>query len=553
MLRVVAFSDRQPQHHSMLSTLLLAALVAADRPNVLFIMSDDHTTQAFGCYGSRLAPLDPTPNLDRLAREGRVFDAALAVNSICTPSRACILTGQYPHTNGVTDLSQAIDPPNQTLAIAFGNAGYDTAMIGKWHLKREPAAFDFYSVLRGQGEYFDPLFRTQGEEPWPQNTFTREGHSSDAITDLTLEWLRARAEDPARAEQPFFLMHHYKAPHDYFEYAPRYESYLADATIPEPDSMWNQPDFGSIATHGADGELDGYIGTSVGRRNLRRNYTKFYETNAALDDDAAKADVYQVYLKNYLRCVKGVDDNIGRLLEYLEQTDQLDNTVIVYTGDQGFMLGEHDYIDKRWMYEESMRMPLLVRYPPSVPAGSRSDAIVENVDFGPTMLAFAGVETPASMQGRSFHEIATTGREPDDWKQAGYYRYWMHLAHHDNPACVGIRTKQHSLIYYYACGYEGENQTPPAWELYDLEADPKQVRNIYDDPANAELVAKLKQQLAELRRHVGDDGSHYPATERVIQEFWDYDETDRQRAIEISHQVLEDRQAGINPNGTRDR
>ena len=544
----------------LLTFIAAATCHAADRPNVIFIMSDDHTTQAFGCYGSRLADLNPTPTLDALAAEGYVFDNALVTNSICTPSRACILTGQYAHTNGVTDLTQAIDPPNQMLAHAFSEAGYETAMIGKWHLKREPAAFDYYAVLPGQGLYFDPIFRLRGDQPWPKNTIVKQGqHSSDAITDLTLEWFQKRDADEARKEQPFFLMHHYKAPHDYFEYAPRYEDYLAEVTIPEPETFDQAEPFGSIATHGHEGELDAYIGTSVGDRNLRRNYTKYYEPSADLSYEERKQQVYQTYLKHYLRCVKGVDDNLARLFDYLKSSGQWDNTLIVYTGDQGFMLGEHDYIDKRWMYEPSLRMPLIIKPAKATSGdapepGTRFDAIVENVDFGPTMLDYVGASAPErfDVQGRSFADLFRTGDEPEDWKTAGYYRYWMHLAHHDNPAMVGMRTKTHSLIYYYACGYEGENQTPPGWELYDLQTDPLQTTNIYDT-AEPDLVTSLKSQLAELRQTVGDDGSHYPATEAVIQEFWDYDAADREKAIAISRQVLSDRQNGINPNGTRDR
>ena len=553
----------------MLSALLLLLATAADaRPNVIFIMSDDHTTQAFGCYGSRLAPLNPTPTLDALAAESIVFDNALVTNSICTPSRASIITGQYAHTNGVTDLTQAIDPPDQMLAHAFSEAGYETAMIGKWHLKSEPAAFDFYAVLKGQGTYFDPLFRTNGPtgdavsdaKAWPWRTFTRTGqHSTDAVTDLTLDWLAARRSDPDRSDRPFFLMHHYKAPHDYFEHAPRYADYLAEVTIPEPEAFDQAPPFGSIATHGHNGELDPYLGTSVGRRNLRRNYTKYYPVRDSLSDAEAKRQVYQTYLRNYLRCVKGIDDNLARLFDALKSSGQWDNTLIVYTGDQGFMLGEHDYIDKRWMYEPSLRMPLIVKPPKTAafanaPIGRRSAAIVENVDFGPTLLDAADAPIPDrfAVQGRSFAPILRTGQPAADWKTAGYYRYWMHLAHHDNPACVGLRTATHSLIYYYACGYDGENQTPPAWELYDLAADPLQTTNIYDT-APPELVADLKSQLAALRDRVGDDGSHHPATEAVIQDFWDYDDDARERAAAISHQVLTDRQNGLNPNGTRDR
>ncbi|WP_286766470.1 MULTISPECIES: sulfatase family protein [Rhodopirellula] len=511
-------------------------VVADDRPNILFVMSDDHTSQAVGAYGSRLAYLDPTPNLDRLAEEGMLFENAFCTNSICTPSRACVMTGQYNHTNGVFDLNGRIEPENQHLAKEMKKAGYQTAMIGKWHLKAEPAAFDYYCVLPGQGKYFDPEFRIQGDKPWPKNTIKKEGmHSTDAITDITLNWFDEVRED----DKPFFLMHHYKAPHDFFEYAPRYEEYLAEIAIPEPKNLWSQPQFGSLATRGAKDEMMPFIGTSIGRRNPRRNYAKHYEVDSWLSDEEAKREAYNIYMKHYLRCVKGVDDNLARLFAKLEETGQMDNTVIIYTGDQGFMLGEHDYMDKRWMYDESQRMPFLVRYPKSIPAGSRSDAIVENVDYGPTMLAFAGVETPEYMQGKSFREICETGQEPEGWKQEAYYRYWMHMAHHDNPGHLGIRTKTHKLIYYYGVNYEGKQQTPPGWELYDLVNDPTEVVNQIDNPEYAEVAKEMKQRLADLRKRVGDDGSHYPAVEDVVQEFWDYSDEDRQKAIEISHEYVQ--------------
>ena len=254
---------------------------------------------------------------------------------------------------------------------------------------------------------------------------------------------------------------------------------------------------------------------------------------------------YNAYLKKFLRCVKGIDDNLARLFKHLEETGQMDNTIIIYTGDQGFMLGEHDFQDKRWMYEESQRMPLLVRYPAKIKAGLVLDSCVENVDFGPTMLDFVGIKIPNSMQGKSFKEHLVTGKEPAGWKEAAYYRYWMHMAHHDNPGHLGIRTKTHKLIYFYGCNYDGGYQTPPGWELYDLINDPHETKNLYHDPTQKALVAKLKKQLAETRKRVGDDGSHFPEVEKVVQEFWDYDEADQAKAKLISHAYLKRREAEL--------
>ena len=541
----------------VLALSIVVGRTADQRPNILFIMSDDHTAQAVGAYATVLKDLDPTPTIDSLAAEGMTFDNAFCTNAICTPSRACIITGQYPHVNGVFDLRGNIAPEKQTLPILFREAGYQTAMIGKWHLKKEPN-FDYYKVLPGQGKYFDTMFRIQGPRKWPQNTVTHEGqHSSDAITDSTLEWFRNR-RDP---DKPFFLCHQYKAPHDYFENAPRYQSYLRDVTIPEPPTLYDVPKtFGSIATRGHEDELIAHIGTSIGKRNPRRSYAvdlkERFPEELPSDYDVAKLSerettrlAYQAYLRKYLRCVKGVDDNLKRLFDYLRKEGLYDNTVIIYTGDQGFWLGENDYQDKRWAYDPSMRMPFIVRYPGSIRGGTRSDAIVENVDFPSLMLDFAGIPRPSSMQGRSFKAICETGREPADWKKAAYYRYWMHMAHHDNPGEMAIRTKTHKLIYFYGADYEGKNQTPPGWELYDLGRDPSELNNVYDDPAYAQVREELKEQLARLRKEVGDDGSHYPACEKIVQEFWNYDKDDREKAIQISHRFKALREASLDREG----
>ena len=527
--------------------VLSFSVFAQDKPNIIFIMSDDHTSQAVGVYGSRLAKLNPTPTLDAFAKEGIIMKNAFCTNAICTPSRAAIMTGQYNHINGVYDLGGSLTKEEQFLAIEMKKAGYTTAMIGKWHLKKEPN-FDYYKVLPGQGKYFNPIFKESGKGEWGKNIVQMKGHSSDCITDSTLEWFKTKRDK----SKPFFLMHHYKAPHDMFENAPRYDSYLEDVEIPEPKNLWAQPNFGSIATRGHNGELEKFVGTSIGRRHVYRNYTKDngpWKKPANVDemsDTDAKRAAYQLYLKRYLRCVKGVDDNLARLFKYLKEEGLYDNTLIIYTGDQGFMLGEHDYMDKRWMYEEAQRMPFLVRFPKSIKAGNVSDAIVENVDFAPMMLEFAGVKTPKYMQGKSFKSILETGTEPENWKKAAYYRYWMHLAHHYNPAHFGIRTKHFKLIYYYGVDYKekGRFQTPPAWELYDLRKDPDENVNQYDNPEYKSVVAELKKQLRKMREDIKDTDEKFPKIKAVVDEFWDYSEEDRAKAIEMSKKAAEN---GLKP------
>ena len=536
-----------------LGLIMATSMRAASKPNILFIMSDDHAAHGISAYGGRLAKIAPTPNLDRLAQEGALFQNAFCTNSICSPSRACVLTGQYNHVNGAVDLGGRVEPGKQMLAIEMKKAGYESAMIGKWHLKVEPKDFDYYCVLPGQGKYHGPSFRVRGDKPWGKNLIEFPNkHSTDAITDLTLEWLKKR-----KADKPFFLMHHYKAPHDYFENAERYESYLAEEDVPEPETLWKKDsDFGSLATRGNNDELIPHIGTSIGNRNPRRSYLRdlpqrfpreFPENYDPADytDEQNTRFAYNAYLKKFLRCVKGIDDNLGRLFKHLEETGQMDNTVIIYTGDQGFMLGEHDYQDKRWMYEESMRMPFLVRYPKTVKAGQRFDTIIENVDYAPTMLDFANAKIPKTVQGRSFKSLLETGKEAEDWKKAAYYRYWMHMAHHDNPAHLGMRTKRYKLIYFYGCNYQGGYQTPAGWELYDMKEDPHETKNLYHNPKYAKLASSLKNWLAKVRLRVGDDGSHYPDCEKIVQEFWDYDEADQNKARKISAEYLARRKSEL--------
>ena len=516
------------------TTIASAAVVVTNRPpNILYIMADDHTAQAIGAYGGRLAALNPTPTIDRLAKEGMRLNKVFCMNSICSPSRASILTGQYSQSNGVLWLSQPLPPEKQYLPRLMHDAGYTTAIIGKWHLEAEPAAFDYYKVLPGQGRYFNPDFYEKEKGVYPHNLVHTQGHETDVATDSALAWLKNRDQG-----KPFFCCLHYKAPHDDFENAPRYDNYLKDVEIPYPPSLFTNGNHGSIATRGDQDELTPYIGSSIGRRNVFRNmlYLGGLKRNSPLSDDDVKKASYQTYLKKYLRCVKGIDDNLKRVFDYLQTEGLMDNMVIVYTGDQGLWLGEHDYGDKRWMYEESMRMPLLVRYPPAIKAGSTSDALINNTDFAPTLLDFAGVPTPAYMQGRSFKSVLETGQPPAGWRTATYYRYWMHLAHHLNPAHFGLRTDRYKLIFFYGIRADGGGiQTPPGWEFYDLAQDPEEMDNRYDDPKNAAIIADLKTQLKQLREQYGETDAKYPAVEKVIDRFWDSTDATRAEARQISH------------------
>ena len=510
---------------------------APNRPNVLFIMADDHAANAISAYGSRLASVFRTPHIDRLAEQGMLLENCHCTNAICTPSRATILTGQHSHVNGVRTLADPLPEDALTFVEDFQAAGYSTALFGKWHLHARPRGFDTFSVLPGQGLYRDPFFVDPGDV-WPEPgagaqsehgrypAGTRHtGHVTDLVTDKTLEWLASRDRS-----KPFLLFCHHKAPHDDFEYAPRYENILDGVEIPEPDSLWED------LSHRSDGSRG--FGTTVSDRNVRRNAVRWM---SRADYPTGRLDVtgmtakertkaaYQKYLKDYLRCVRGIDDGVGRLLDHLDRDGLSGNTIVIYTSDQGMFLGEHDYIDKRWIYEESLRMPLLVRYPPEIQAGSRSSAVVSNLDFAQTLLDYAGIpESPSgqaslpdrpAMQGRSFRPILA-GAEPADWRHLVYNRYWMHMAHHDNPAHYGIRTREHKLIFFYGLPLDATGAasytTPPGWELYDLQRDPFELRNVYDDPAYADTVRRLTAELFAVKEEVGDTDDRYPELLKLV-------------------------------------
>ena len=522
------------------------------KPNILFIMADDHCERAIGVYGSRLAGLNPTPNLDRLARNGMVFDNVFCTNSICTPSRATIMTGQYSHENKVYDLYDGLPRDKHYLSEKMQEAGYATAVVGKWHLRESPRFFDYFAVIAGQGSYINPVIQVSegGTKRMIRfdSTLSREvdvidteGHSTDVLTNLTLDWLKSKRDKT----KPFFLMHHFKAPHDMFVYADRYEHYLENETIPEPVNLYDQPGekWGSIATRGKNDSLVNVIGSTISpqpdKRNLANHYRKKIQKLTGRDNLTEKElthHAYQLYLKEYLRTVKGIDDNLGRILDYLRKNDLMQNTILVYTSDQGMLLGEHDFIDKRWMYEESIRMPLIMHFPPMIKPNSRNDWLINNTDYAPTLLELAGIEPPDYMQGKSFVDALQGITEPESWRKGTYYRYWMHMAHgHNNPAHFGIRTKKHKLIFFYGVDYTNiHNQkrvqgndgnrywesTPAAWEFYDLEKDPYEMNNQYSNPEYRLEVKELKTLLRKTREKIGDTDDSFPRIKRIVKKNW---------------------------------
>lgn len=477
----------------------------ATKPNILYIMADDHTSNAISSYGLRYADILETPNIDRLAEEGTLLTNCFVTNSICTPSRATILTGQYGHKNGVYTLWDDLDREKQHVAMLLQDAGYETAIIGKWHLHTQPNGFDYYSVLPGQGQYFDPVFKEHGmewiDESKEGNTY--EGYATDVITDKTLEWLKQRDKD-----KPFFLMSHHKAPHGLWEYAPRHEHIFDDVTIPEPVSLFEDK------SHRSEGsKAFGRNMLNLSERMSKGNKGREWPTGpldvSGMSEEEIISATYQKYLKDYLRVVAAIDENVGRVLDYLDESGLAENTIVIYTSDQGMFLGEHSYYDKRWIFEEGIRMPFLIRYPGQIEAGGRCDDMITNLDFAELFLDYAGVEIPDDMQGRSFRSNLE-GNTPEDWRKSVYYRYWMHIEGSNVPAHYGIRTDRYKLIHFYGegLGKKGSTEgwkTPDAWELYDLEKDPMELMNIYSNPENKELIEDLKQQLYTLKAKYEDE------------------------------------------------
>ena len=450
-------------------------------------MADDHAAHAMSCYGSRI---NRTPNIDRIAEGGIILQNCFCTNSICTPSRASILTGKYSHLNGVKTLGDKLDGRQQTVAKLLQAGGYQTAMIGKWHLGHgglhDPTGFDYWNVLPGQGLYHDPEMIELGERK------VHEGYVTDIITDLSIEWLKDR--DP---ESPFFLMCHHKAPHRPWDPDAKHARMYEDIEIPEPETFYDDYRNRSRAAKEAKMRID----RDLNARDLK------VESPSGLRGQALKRWKYQRYIKDYLRCVASIDDNVGRLLDFLDEERQTENTVVIYTSDQGFFLGDHGWYDKRFFYEESLRMPFVVRYPDEIQPGGSCQAMALNVDFAQTFLDYAGLPEPEEMQGASLRPLLR-GETPRGWRQSLYYRYWMHLSHHYVGAHYGIRTHRYKLIYYYgeALGTTDsiEESKTPEWELFDLETDPLELNNVYHDSVYANVVESLSQELERLKGESGD-------------------------------------------------
>lgn len=458
------------------------------QPNILFFMSDDHAAHAMSCYGSKI---NQTPNIDRIAEEGMRFDNCFCTNSICTPSRASVLTGLYNHLNGVRTLQDHFDGRQPTFPKMLQANGYQTALIGKWHLGHgghsDPTGFDYWNILPGQGDYHDPKMIKMGEEQ------QREGYVTDIISDDSIQWIQKRDK-----ERPFLLMCHHKAPHRWWEPDEKHAKLYEDQIIPEPDTFNDTYDNRAMAAAAAWMRIE---------RDLNEVDLKV-KPPEGLSKAELKSWKYQRYIKDYLRCVASVDDNVGRLLDFLDEEGLTENTIVVYTSDQGFFLGDHGWFDKRFMYEESLRMPFVVRYPKEIEAHSVSSAMALNIDFAPTFLDYADIPISNRIQGCSLRPLLK-GESPESWRTAMYYRYWEHKSlPHNVYSHYGIRTEKHKLIYYYAeaLGVNGAKDEPetPEWELFDLENDPGEMNNVYEDEAYQEICDALKQQLTELKQQVQD-------------------------------------------------
>lgn len=503
---------------SACAVLFLTAQAAGEqqRPNILFLFSDDHAVKAISAYGGPLAEVAPTPNIDRLAREGAVFLNSFCANSICGPSRATILTGKHSHKNGfMRNTGKGLDQSQWTVAKTLQAAGYNTAVVGKWHLKTTPLGFDHWEILPGQGNYYNPVFIQMNGKG---QRF--EGYASDLTTDKALAWLDRRDKS-----KPFFLMCQHKAPHRTFAPALRHLGALDDVEIPEPKTLFD--DYANRSRTLAENEME-----------IDRHFDWAYDAKLRKDErggvvlpkpdrygtpeynrmtDAQKKawnahfgprnqaflvdfkagrlshkDIvrwkYRRYMRNYLGTVKAVDESVGRVLKYLDDNNLADNTIVIYSSDQGFYLGEHGWYDKRWMFEESLRMPFLIRWPGVVKPGSKPEELIQNIDYAPTFLEAAGLAVPEQIQGRSLLPILAG--KPGNWRQSIYYAYYE-LGEHAVPQHFGVRTHTHKLIYF-----PGTDE----WNLFDLVRDPQEMRSVHDDPDYRQVRSDLTAEFTRLRK-----------------------------------------------------
>ena len=477
-------------HTFILFSLAIGPVCEGKPLNILFIFTDDHAYQAISAYGSNR---NQTPNIDRLAKEGMLFDRAFVTNSICAPSRAVILTGKHSHLNGQLTNGQRFDGEQQTFPKLLQKKGYQTAMVGKWHLKSDPTGFDFWQVLQGQGPYYNPPMNTA------EGVKKIIGYTTDVITDLSLDWLKNK-RDP---NKPFILMSQHKAPHRNWQPGPKYLTKYDGMDIPEPETLRdNYKNRLEPATTQAM-TIDRHLSTNDLKIRTPGNLTPeqkakwdaaYGPKNKAFEEANLQGDElfkwkYQRYVKDYLRCIDSVDESIGRLLDYLDKSGLAENTVVIYSSDQGWYLGEHGWYDKRWMYEESFRTPLIVRWPGITKAGSKNKNLVQNLDYAQTFLEICGVKSPKDMQGQSIVPLLK-GKNPKNWRKSLYYQYYEFPGAHSVRRHYGVRTKNHKLIYFYKLD---------GWELYDLEKDPNELNSVYGKPEYAALTKKLKDELNRLR------------------------------------------------------
>jgi arylsulfatase A-like enzyme len=491
---------------ALLVSLILGRAAADDRPNILFIFTDDHATHAISAYGS---VINQTPHLDRIAREGMLFRNCLCTNALCGPSRAVIQTGKYSHLNGFrTNTDDRFDGSQPTFPKLLQAAGYETAVIGKWHLGEHmaPQGYNYSEVLIDQGPYYNPPMLRDADGSGKQERIRHTGYTTDIITDLALNWLRD-GRDP---EKPFMLMYQHKAPHREWCPDPAHMHLYDGVAIPEPDNL-----FDDYATRGrAAHEQDMTIAQTLTPGDLKLVPPKYLnEEQLAVwnayyepfNEEFRQANLagedlvrwkYQRYMSDYLKCIASVDDNIGRVLDWLDETGLAENTVVIYASDQGFFLGDHGWFDKRFMYEESYRQPLLVRWSGVTSPGSEDQHLVSNLDFAETFLDIAGVEIPADMQGKSLVPLLR-GESPADWRKSHYYHYYEFFEDRPTPHMVqrhcGVRTERYKLIHFYTIG---------EWELYDLESDPREIRNLYGEAQYMALADELKVELARLREEL---------------------------------------------------